>query len=190
MEKIGTILKKLVIGVIAIVVLAAGFRVYFVYQNYVPEEGYYKISDNEEENIYLHINGYDIEMLYGDKYCTLFGKATYDTSWRIWQHFAGDLYFRSDSFLSAKLAPKECQPTTVRMKCIDNLYCDTLIDSDDFVVMRNEAAIGNPQTIDIYFFDEYITVEGEAYQKMESLDDEVLGELIRLIIEPEIKGGK
>lgn len=190
MEKVSTILKKAVIGLIAIVVFAVVFRVSFVYENYVPDEGYYKIADNEDSRIYLHINGYEVEMLYGDEYCTLFGKATYDTSWNIWQHLVGDLYFRSDSLLSAKMAPEECHPTTVRMKCTDNLYCDTLIESDDFVVMRNDAAIGDTQTIDIYFFDEYITVEGEKYEKMESLDDEVLGELIRLFIEPELREGK
>ena len=52
--------------------------------------------------------------------------------------------------------------------------------------MRNDAAIGDTQTINIYFFDDYITVEGERYEKMESLDDEVLGELIRLFIDPEL----
>ena len=186
MDKVSTILKKVVIGIIAIIVLAVAFRITFIYENYVPDEAYYKIEDNEESRIYLHIKGYDLEMLYGDQYCTLFGKATYDTSWNIWQHLVGDLYFRSENLLSAKIAPEECQPTTVRMKCTDNLYCDTLIESDDFVVMRNDAAIGDTQTINIYFFDDYITVEGERYEKMESLDDEVLGELIRLFIDPEL----
>ena len=188
MEKVGAFLKKVVIGVIAVVVFVALFKIYFVYKNYVPDEGYYKIADSEDAKIYLHIDGYDIEMLYGDEYYVMFGKATYDTSWRIWQHFAGNLYFRSDSLLSAKLAPEECQPTTVKMKCTDNRYCDTLMDGD-LTVMRNDAAIGDTQTIDIYFFDEYIIVEGEKYEKMKSLDDEVLGELIRLFIEPKMNGG-
>ena len=157
---------------------------------YVPDEGYYKITDDGNVTIYLHINGGIIETLYTDEYCTLFGKATYDTTWEIWQHFAGDLYFRSDSLLSAKLAPEECHPATVKMKCTDNRYCDTLIESDGFVVLKNEDSIGTRQTIDIYFYDDYIIVDGKKYEKMETLDNEVLGELIRLIIDPEIKGGK
>ena len=188
MGKVSGSLKKVVIGIIAVVVFVALFRIYFVYKNYVPDEGYYKIADSEEAKIYLHIDGYDIEMLYGDEYNIMFGKATYDTSWRIWQHFAGDLYFKSDNLLSAKLAPKECQPTTVRMKCTDNRYCDTFADSD-FTVIRNDSAIGDTQTIDIYFFDESTIIEGEKYEKMESLDDAVLAELIRLFIEPQMNGG-
>jgi len=183
------ILLYVLIGVIALSLLVASIKIYYTSTFYKPDEGYYIIPTEDEMRLIMHIDGYEIEMIYADEYDSLFGKITYDTSWTIWNHFAGDLYFRSDSILSARIAPKECTPTTVKMRCTNNLYCDTFY-NESFEVMRNDKAIEDTIVVDIFFYDSYIIIDGMKLEKMESLGDEVLQELLRLFIDPVLDGEK
>ena len=183
MKKFTQVLSKVLIGICGVAIACVLFKVYFIGTVFTPEEGYYDISTEEGVRTYLHVDGDSLEMIYSDEYNTIFGKATYKTSWQVWNHMWRDLYFREDSLLSAKLAPEECQPVTVTMKCTHNYYCDTF-SNDGFDVLSYDDAVGTVVNMEIFFFDDYIITNGVTAEKMDSLEDPVLEEMIRLFIEP------
>lgn len=187
MKKVWSVLLTIVLGIIAVAVFLVLINVYFSETIYHPVEGYYDLPTDDNNRVILYINDKTIEMIYTDEYNTVFGKASFKTNWKVWNHLIGNVFLRDNSFLSAKTAPKECVPVSVNMVCTKNYYCDVFA-NQGLDVCSNDESIGTAMNYTIFFFDDYIEINGEKIERKDSLGDDVLEEVIRLFIDPAIEG--
>ena len=178
------IIVKVLIGVAIVIIILLYIVVYESSTIYEPKEGYYYLGEANGTEMYLHIYNFKTETLYVNYSDFMVGKVCNQSEWTFWNHLIGKIYFKEKSVLSISFAPADCQPATLRTKCTGSYYCQS-----DYKVKEYKEAAGQIDVSEVLFYDDYIMLDGVAYDRIDPGSDKVrvVKELVRLYIESALK---
>lgn len=124
-----------------------------------------------------------LDIIATDEYFTAINKTRYDYRYRVWNNI-GNLYFKTDSLLSATIFKENAIPITLEMKCVESRsWYTSWIDEDaDFVTYENIDEVGTYLKSEVWFYEDSMVLDGISFPKIDDIDP-VCREMIRLFID-------
>lgn len=182
----------IIIAILFLLIGALQFYVRNVSRAFIPYGKTYQFEQSTTDEagytqtVYVFVEFNEdglLNIIATDKYFTTINKSSYDYRCHAWNNI-GNLYFKTDSLLSATIFKEDARPVTLEMECVQSRgFCSSLLDEDtNFITYENTDEIGACSESEAWFYENSLVLDGVTLQQIDAIDP-VCKEMVRLFID-------